>query len=165
MIATPKPPAAKQSFRNKTNKKATSTTYTSRPELTNKLPSILLTNAPSLVKKLASLNSYLEDSGLSIAMVTETWLTPNNILVIKNRILKNYNFLSCMRQVKTGGGALILVSKEYVKSCTPIKPKPPELATGPRAAAAKDPVPIAIDLKIAKLDVNQLPGGYSSVIV
>jgi hypothetical protein len=136
--------------------------------LSRKLPTLLLTNANHLTNKIDLLNAILDDSQVNIAFITETWFDKDNSTVMKRRLNSNYHALSATRDdrgaEKGGGGALILVSKSYATSCLPIPPAYPVAPSWfANTARAKD-APLAIDLKIAKLKVSQLPRGYSSVL-
>ena len=136
--------------------------------LSRKLPSILLTNANHLTNKIGLLNGLLDDSKVNIAFITETWFNEANSTVMKCRLNNDYYALSATRddrgENKDGGGALILVARSYASACLPIQPSYPAAPSWfPRSKYATAP-PLAIDLKIAKLKVNQLSRGYSSVI-
>ena len=63
-------------------------------EQAKKLPSLLITNACSLIKKTDSLNGFLIDSKTNIAFVTQTRITNNNAQVIKSKFNKDYHVLS-----------------------------------------------------------------------
>jgi hypothetical protein len=91
---------------------------------------------------------------------------------------KNYHSLSTFRLDKTGGGALLLISKSYAASCSPIEPvmppPPPWLVTSKKRKKTKKnnpsnnnnekEEPLWVDIKMAKFKVNKLPRGYSSVL-
>jgi hypothetical protein len=94
--------------------------------LSSKLPSILLTNARSLVKKIDTLNGLLEDSKVSLGFITETWFNKDNNSVMRSLISKEYHALSAFRSGR-GGGALLLVAMKYASKCSPLEPVYPEL--------------------------------------
>ena len=129
-----------------------------------KLPSILLANARSLVKKTDSLSGLLTDTKASITCVAETWLNSDNVQVIKNKFNKGYHFLTSNRTDKAAGGVAMLIDKDYATKVSPLRIAPPTLPSWFAASKKADEKPLAIDMKIAKLKVNQLPRGFSSVV-
>jgi hypothetical protein len=131
--------------------------------LARNLPSILLTNANHLTNKVELLNGLLDDSAVNLAFITETWFDDLNIEVMRRRLSDKYHALSASRndrkEKKEGGGALVLVSKQYATKYTPIPNDFP-----PKSSWLAEEAPLAMDLKIVKVDVPQLPRGFTSVL-
>ena len=147
------------------------TTTQSCDALARKLPSLLVTNANHLTNKINLLNGLLDDSNVNIAFITETWFNEANSTINLCKLNKHYHKLSATRndrgEEKEGGGALILVAKSYASKCLPILnhyPPPPSWFAETKRAKEQQAKPLAIDLKIVKLKISQLPRGYSSVI-
>jgi hypothetical protein len=130
---------------------------------TEMLPAILLTNARSICNKVLDLNGLLDDEQPDLAFLTETWLTTEKETVVTNMINQQYHVLSANRDGR-GGGALILVSKTYAKSCSPICPVVPDLPTWSSQSRRENDEALKIDLKIAKIKAKQLPRGYSTIL-
>jgi hypothetical protein len=116
-----------------------------------------------LVKKIDTLNGLLEDSKVSLGFITETWFNNDNNSVMRSLISKEYHALSAFRSGR-GGGALLLVAKKYASKCSPLEPVYPELPVWIPTSFAPREEPLAIDIKMAKLEVHQLPRGYSHVL-
>jgi hypothetical protein len=92
-------------------------------ELAKKHSTIILLNAESLANKIEIFNGLLKDAKPSIAFVTETWFSKENIQTNKNLLpQKDYHIFTTTRSGKLGGGVAILVNKAYAKRCAPIEP-------------------------------------------
>ena len=126
-----------------------------------RLPSILTANVRSLDKKTGHLNDILNDSGVDIAAIQETWIKLSTQDVITSRLHSNYHVISTPRHCedhlasKRGGGTMILVKKDYATTVQHIK----------RPALTLDPTAPHVELTIVKFKPKRLPSGYSTCIV
>ena len=87
------------------------------PQSTDRLPTLLVTNSRSLWTKAEDLNSYITDSKVDIACITETWIKPETRSVVLRRLNDDYHKFSVERLNRKGGGTLIMVKKHsHLKS-------------------------------------------------
>ena len=89
------------------------------------LPTVMNLNCRSICYKRDELTQLLDDSKADIVVLTETWLTRDNELIITNDIRSNnpdYEVISA-RRTKSGidrSGVMILVNKQFSPSSTVI---------------------------------------------
>jgi len=92
---------------------------------THMLPSVFMCNARSLSNKLDEFETTIKQMNASIAVVTETWYTPEMDNTFLN--IDNYNLFSRCRTDKRGGGVAVYVKSDIQARLISQISVPPEL--------------------------------------
>ena len=147
------------------------------PQSTDRLPTLLVTNARSIWAKADDLKSYVTDSEVDVVCIAETWITPETKNTVLSQLNEDYHKISIERTKRKGSGTLIMtkktnspqietiaagdIAKPSWEADTPDEPENLDNLSEPD----ENKIRTKVELSIVKLYPRRLPRGYSACLI